>query len=226
MALPLFLLYEGLLLLTSVGRGMHVRVGADVWIKQLLGAFGVYGMQALAVLVLVAGIAVFWYERRRNVPLRVRYFGWMIVESAGYAVVLALLVGGVVGFIFGLQATPLLMAQVSELPLPTLLILSIGAGLYEELFFRVLLVGGLYLGLRRLLQQPRWAYPIAAVVGALIFSAVHYIGPLGDPFAPASFTFRFLFGLALNALFLWRGFAIAAWTHALYDVFVVTSLLG
>ena len=226
MALPLFVLYEGLLLLTSVGRGMYVRVGADVWIKQLLGTFGVYGMQALAVLILAAGIAVFWYERRRNVPLRARYFGWMIMESAAYAVVLALLVGGVVGFIFGLHVRPTLLAQVDRLPTGTLLILSIGAGLYEELFFRVLLVGGLYLGLRRMLQKPSWAYPIAAVVGAVIFSAVHYIGPLGDPFAPASFTFRFLFGLALNALFLWRGFAIAAWTHALYDVFVVTSLLG
>ncbi|MEM6619616.1 MAG: hypothetical protein AAF631_09965, partial [Pseudomonadota bacterium] len=35
----------------------------------------------------------------------------------------------------------------------------------------------------------------------------------GDPFTRHVFTFRFLFGLALNAVFLWRGFALAAWTH-------------
>ena len=70
------------------------------------------------------------------------------------------------------------------------------------------------------------AYLIAAVVGAAIFSAVHYIGPLGDVFELPSFIFRFLFGLALNALFLVRGFGVAAWTHALYDILVVSKILG
>ena len=69
----------------------------------------------------------------------------------------------------------------------------------------------------------RRAYIIAAVVGAVVFSAVHHIGAFGDPFTLPVFTFRFLFGLALNAVFLLRGFALAAWTHALYDVLVVTG---
>jgi len=30
----------------------------------------------------------------------------------------------------------------------------------------------------------------------------------------------------LNGIFLVRGFGIAAWTHALYDVLVVTQMLG
>ncbi|NBB73510.1 MAG: CPBP family intramembrane metalloprotease, partial [Bacteroidetes bacterium] len=63
-------------------------------------------------------------------------------------------------------------------------------------------------------------------LGAAIFSAVHYVGPFGDAFTLASFSFRFLFGLALNGLFLWRGFGVAAWTHALYDVMLVVGLLG
>ena len=51
---------------------------------------------------------------------------------------------------------------------------------------------------------------------------MHYIGTLGDAFTLSSFTFRFLFGLALNVVFLVRGFGVAAWTHALYDVMIVT----
>jgi membrane protease YdiL (CAAX protease family) len=117
------------------------------------------------------------------------------------------------------------LAQFHALPLPTQLALSLGAGLYEELVFRVLLVGGMFLGLKRLMADRRHAYAVAAVVGALIFSWVHYIGPFGDPFTLASFTYRFLFGLALNGVFLLRGFAAAAWTHALYDVLVVLRLL-
>ena len=107
-----------------------------------------------------------------------------------------------------------------------MLVLSIGAGLYEELVFRVLLVGGLYWGIQHLASDKITAYLVAAVVGAMVFSAVHYIGALGDPFELSSFFFRFLFGLALNALFLVRGFGVAAWTHALYDILVVSQILG
>ena len=108
----------------------------------------------------------------------------------------------------------------------TQLALSIGAGLYEELLFRVLLVGGLALLFRPFFQHPNAAYLLAAILGAALFSLVHYAGPLGDPFELPSFTFRFAFGLALNVLFLWRGFGVAAWTHALYDVMVVTGMFG
>ena len=60
----------------------------------------------------------------------------------------------------------------------------------------------------------------ATVLGAVIFSAFHYIGPLGDTLELGSFTFRMVAGLLLSGLFLARGFGIAAWTHALYDVFL------
>jgi membrane protease YdiL (CAAX protease family) len=159
----------------------------------------------------------------------------MIVESLAYAVVLAVLIGWVVGLLFAVApqavAAPVAAAhglalQVVQPGWLTMLALSLGAGIYEELVFRVILVGGLFLALHRLTAWERGrAYVVAAVVGALIFSAVHYIGVLGDPFQLGSFTFRFLFGLALNAVFLIRGFGIAAWTHALYDVLVVTFVL-
>lgn len=103
----------------------------------------------------------------------------------------------------------------------TQLMLSLGAGLYEELLFRVLLVGALaLLGERVLGWRRREAGIMACVVGALLFSGFHYIGPFGDPWQLASFTFRFLAGLVFSALYLTRGFGITAWTHALYDVYV------
>lgn len=223
MALPLLVFYEALILLVNRGQVMQVRVGADVWMKTLLHSLGGAGVHVLAVVVLLIGIGVFIYDRRRSVPIRPRYFGWMVLESAAYAVVVALLVSTVVGLIFfRVLAGP--QGAVDGLWMQ--LALSIGAGLYEELFFRVLLVGGLFWVLRQTRMDRTGAYLAAALVGALLFSAVHYIGALGDAFTLSSFTFRFLFGLALNALFLWRGFGVAAWTHALYDVLVVTHLLG
>ena len=223
-ALPLLVAYHVLILLANTGSPRQIRVGSEVWIQELLALLGATGMAVLGALVLIVGIVIFAAERPERIPIRRRYFGWMIAESAVYAVVLALVIGWTVGFLF--SAAPsyaTLMAQVGQPSYLLKLALSLGAGIYEELVFRVVLVGGLAWAVHRLTawERPR-AYAVAAIVGALVFSAVHYLGPLGDPFALPSFTFRFLFGLALNAVFLVRGFGIAAWTHALYDVLVVT----
>ena len=224
MALPLLVLYEGLIWFVNQGQVMQVRISAEVWMKQVLPTVGATGMHVLALVVVLVGLGVYLYERKKNIPLRPRYAGWIIGESAVYAVFLAFLVSTVVGLIFA--AAP--SAQMDEQGIWTKLALSIGAGLYEELLFRVILVGGLFGMLRMILgeSQRTLAYVVAAVVGALLFSWVHYIGSLGDPFTLSSFTFRFLFGLALNVVFLVRGFGVAAWTHALYDVMIVTGMLG
>ena len=229
-ALPLFVLYEAGVLLANRGPG-EIRVGADVWLKTILATVGATGWAALGAVVLLVGAGVWWAERERRPPLVPRYFGYLVAESLLYAVVLAALVGGVVGALFGAWpavwggALPdLALAQMARLGLGLQLALSIGAGLYEELVFRVLLVGGLFVLAHRVGGVERQAaYVAAAVVGAVVFSAVHHLGPLGDPFTLSVFTFRFLFGLALNGVFLLRGFALAAWTHALYDVLVVTG---
>ena len=103
--------------------------------------------------------------------------------------------------------------------------ISLGAGIYEELLFRVLLVGCLAWAARRLFGWSAGAAGVfATVVGALIFSAFHYIGPYGDHLELASFTFRAIAGVMFSALYLLRGFGITAWTHALYDVFL--AVLG
>lgn len=221
-ALPLLVLYEVMIIQVNASRPEQIRIGAEVWLKQLLALVGGTGL-FLGAMIGLFGAYILIYERKKRIPLRWRYFLALLAESAVYAVVVAGLVSSVVGILFA--AAPLTQAA-APLDLWTRLALSIGAGVYEELFFRVLLVGGLYWGLRRFEVEQRRAYVVAAVIGALLFSAVHYIGALGDPFALSTFTFRFLFGLALNVLFLLRGFGVAAWTHALYDVMFVTGFLG
>ena len=221
-ALPLLLLYEGLVVFASEGQIASVRVGAEVWLRSLLALIGGAGFAVLGLVVILVGIGILLYERKRNIPLRARYFGWMGAESAAYAVVLAVLISGTVGQLFAVVPPGGMAGE----GLWTQIGLSVGAGVYEELFFRVLLVGGLFVLLRALMESPIAAYVVAALVGAAIFSGVHHLGPYGDPFTLGVFTFRFLFGLALNVLFLWRGFGVTAWTHALYNVMVVTGVLG
>jgi hypothetical protein len=217
-ALPLVVLYEVLAHLTLGATG--VRVSADVWIKGLLASVDATGGWLFAAVVVALGAALILRERRRYgpLPLRGAYFAGMLAESTGLAVVLAFAVSAVVGMVFA-------QAGGKAIGLSGQLALSLGAGIYEELVFRVILVGGLAWGLRRVWTRTP-AYLVAAVVGALVFSAIHYVGPYGDAFTLPSFTFRALFGLALNAVFLLRGFGIAAWTHAIYDVLVTVKAFG
>ncbi len=218
-ALPLFVLYEAMIVAVNTGTQKPVRVGAEVWLKDLLAMTGVRGGLLLVLIAALAALAAFFLDRKRNIPMRGRYFAGIVGESAVYAVAVAILVSNLVAAIFAVAPPP-------EGDLWTQLALSIGAGLYEELLFRVLLVGGLALLFYPLFDNPNAGYLLAAILGAALFSLVHYVGPLGDPLELPSFTFRFAFGLALNVLFLWRGFGVAAWTHALYDVMVVTGVFG
>lgn len=219
-ALPLWAAYEMLILLANSSRLGEIRVSADIWIKRVLSGFGAAGMFGLGVAVLLIGIAVFFWERKRNLPIRPRYLFMIPLESAVYAVALGWTVGAAIGALFSMVPP-----QLARIDAPTQLALSLGAGIYEELLFRVLLVGGLFLVFKRF-SEVSVAYVTAALIGAAIFSSVHYIGAFGDPFTFASFSFRFLFGLMLNGLYLARGFGVAAWTHALYDVSIVIGFWG
>ena len=106
------------------------------------------------------------------------------------------------------------------------LVMSLGAGFYEEIAFRVGLFGlGLRLVLGLIGSLPRFKRTLVAFAWALAtslaFSAWHYVGDLGEPFELRSFVFRSVCGLAFTAIYSFRGFAPAVWTHTIYDAWVL-----
>jgi membrane protease YdiL (CAAX protease family) len=103
-------------------------------------------------------------------------------------------------------------------------VISAGAGFHEELIFRVIVMGGLAWLLTGL-TGPGRAWIVALVLSSLVFSLAHHVGPVGEPFTFAAFVYRTLAGVFFALVYHVRGFAVAAWTHALYDVYVL-SLTG
>jgi membrane protease YdiL (CAAX protease family) len=95
-----------------------------------------------------------------------------------------------------------------------------GAGLYEEVLFRLLMLPAVAWACGRLGATAGAAGAWAVFITSIVFSAAHYIGPLGDTFDLHSFAFRALAGIFFATLFLVRGFGIAAGTHAAYDMIV------
>jgi membrane protease YdiL (CAAX protease family) len=95
-----------------------------------------------------------------------------------------------------------------------------GAGLYEEVLFRLLLLPLVVWVLQRLGFSMFSAGLCALLSTSLLFSAAHYVGPDGDTLQLYSFFFRTMAGIFFAALFLLRGFGIAAGTHAAYDLVI------
>jgi hypothetical protein len=91
---------------------------------------------------------------------------------------------------------------------------------HEELLFRLLLIGGTVAALTRWTSMSVGLATVIAVLGsAVLFSVAHYLGP--EEFALYTFAYRSLAGLVFASLFLLRGLAVAVYTHALYDVYVL-----
>ncbi|MEM1449118.1 MAG: hypothetical protein AAF957_06965 [Planctomycetota bacterium] len=122
-------------------------------------------------------------------------------------------------------------------PVPTLTRAGfvMGGAAYEEIVFRFGGVSVTWLAARALLgwfgAGPRarfWGSIALSMLGsALLFSAFHlgaltgWLGPGGEPFDAAVFTWRTTAGILLAALFFWRGLGVAAWTHAAFNLSIL-----
>lgn len=212
--LPLLMGYEvGLVLLhAQVVNWAHGLVRLAV-----LRVFGpAEPMLFAAVVALLLGLSL-----RRTEGLRVdlELFGVMFIESVLYA--------GTLGLVCSVTARRLLLMSASGGGPAFLrdIVLSVGAGVYEEILFRVVVLGGLYYALKRGLRlRPALAAAAGIIASSLLFAACHHLGPYGEPLEMARVSYRFAMGSVFAALYIYRGLGIVVYTHALYDVIVSLSL--
>lgn len=213
-ALPLFLLYQiGVVLVPAASGADLVTSGLLHLVQGNLAAYlgTLLGLAVLLILVVVA--------RGQRKRLRAGLLVPVLLESGIYALTMGTLIVFVMARVLGF---PLPLAVGPALGTAEKVVLSLGAGFHEELLFRLALFGGLaVIGTRWLGWRPLIAGLAAAVVSSVLFALAHHIGPAGDPLRLDLFTYRFLAGGFFAALYEWRGFAVAAYTHALYDLYVL-----
>jgi hypothetical protein len=215
--LPLLVLYEAGVLWLGGTQPDALRNGADAWLRWGLERFGLRQLY-LAPLLLGLLFLVWSWVRREDRPddLGSVWLG-MAIESVAFALGLWGLSRGFGPLLSGMgvelawAAPPVALGQ---------LVTYIGAGIYEEVLFRLLLFS-LLRGLLQLLLVPALlAFGIAAVLSAALFSAAHHLGPYSEPFESYVFLFRIMAGVYFALLFQLRGFGIAVGAHACYDVLV------
>jgi len=226
LTLPVFLTYQlGVIFL-------NVRNATDVVTARLLELAHGDRLTYLGLTTgLGLGMVVVFAILGRGQVLKARKLVQIAVEGAAYAVAMGSATSWVVGKLFA-GPSP---ASATRDPFAGL-VMSFGAGFYEELAFRVVLFGLgakilVWLFARQSVGLVRNAPPLRigaifvmiswAFASAAAFSGMHYVGSLGDPFELRSFAARAALGLALTLVYATRGFAAAVWTHALYDVWVL-----
>lgn len=214
LVLPLLLFYEVGVLFADVMNGADFLTGA---LLRLVGLKGFLGVQAGILLVSIA-LAL---HLRRSQKFEMRNFIPVLLESGVYALTMGTLILFVMTDLLGIDPR-LAASAVQRTGLFDKLVLSVGAGVYEELVFRLLLLGGLLWVGDRLLRLRRWvSIVLAFAISSVLFSLAHHLGPMGEPFRIGVFTYRVMAGLFFGSLFRFRGFPIAVWTHALYDIYVM-----
>jgi hypothetical protein len=103
---------------------------------------------------------------------------------------------------------------------PYKLAVAAGAGFYEEAFFRFAILGAIFFLAKEVGKlRPFTAGALALVLSGAAFSAAHFLG--GETPELGAFIYRLAAGIILGLVFLTRGFGIAAWTHAIYDLYVL-----
>lgn len=182
---------------------------------------GDYLLLQLALCAVYVTVLVQW--RRRGVLVRDSFLP-MLLESSIYALtlgsVIIVIMQEVLGFSLaaGLsQGAPMALRKTGES-----LIVALGAGVYEELVFRLGVMAGGAAVLTRLDIRPSMAIIIAAAASAVLFSLAHHSGAHGEPFELAVFTYRLLAGGVFCLIFYYRSLAHAVYTHFLYDLYVLT----
>ena len=207
--LPLLVGYElGILLLRSdTINWVHGLV------RLVLNVFG--RAEPLVFAALVALLAVLALRQIKGRRVDAELFGLMLIESLAYACALGLVCG------FFARRLPPLGTMGLEGDVARDIVLSVGAGVYEEALFRVVLMGAFYYGLKLWSGlRPGWVAGISIVVSSIAFAACHHLGACGDAWEIGLFAYRSAMGVVFATLYIYRGLGIVVYTHALFDIFV------
>lgn len=223
--LPLIILYEvGSAVYLSGGRGgipqtikAH-RLFEDLF--EMMGAVGLY-LPAIALVTVLLTWHLLTRDKWRIKPMVI---GMMGMESVAWTLPL-LVLGSLHLRTFGGPAAAQAVDDWSQLAWQARATIAVGAGIYEEMLFRLVGVALLHFIFADLVGLRSSAASGAAVVcAAVAFAMYHQVrfesGAINWPWL----LFLTAAGLYFGMLYILRGFGITVATHALYDILVLVLL--
>ena len=179
----------------------------------------------------VLAVGFLWHLKRSRVRIRLWYIAGMFLEAAIAGIVLAVLVYFILGRqlpeFFTFQPNPGVTRQLARQGLASpwsRVAAAIGAGVFEELLFRVLLLAGFYYlwaKNRGPLGDDQAAAVRAVLLSSVVFTLLHLgsvsVGGLLSVFATS---------ILLSWLYLARGYGVAALAHTAYDLYLMFGVVA
>jgi len=217
---PFIVLYE----IGAVMYAHNIDITARLMLRSFFEWFGVAGYYLPGLVVVV--VLISWHFARKD-PIRLepKTYLFMAAESIAWALPL---------FVFFLllarqpeqaAGVPIdLQSSTGEPTWQARMVFSFGAGIYEELLFRLIAIALLHLLLVDVLgMAENWGAGGAIALSAVAFAFYHFTG--GRAFEWGPFLQYTLAGVYFAGIYLFRGFGIVAGTHAFYDVMAVALML-
>ena len=210
---PLIVVYEiGTRYFTTAAlHGREQQIIAFTMLQRFFRLFGVNGQHLPALA--VATILLAWHMARQDRwQVHLTTLVGMLAESILLALPLIALSRELARYF------PLLALSSTT---KDVVIMSLGAGVYEELVFRLALFSILSLVVKDAMGvKAAWSSLWIVVLSAVAFAGYHYLSP-AEHFQWRSFMFRTAAGAYFGLLFLLRGFGVTAGSHAAYDILIL-----
>ena len=214
-ALPMLIAYEICIFTMNHSDIVGMRNGADVLFRQFFALFNVYGFYVVGFVVILSFLITYYFQSRgkKAGKFRGQFFLLMLIESMAYGLLMFLLIDRLGGFTMSIGSS----SEIRQM-----IVLALGAGVYEEFIFRVIFITAFLFLFKDIFKlHPAISGILSVILSSFIFAAFHYMGAFGDAFNLRSLAIRFAAGVFLSCVYYFRGYGITAYAHTIYDVMVI-----
>ena len=214
-ALPMLIAYEICIFTMNHSDIVGMRNGADILFRQFFALYNVYGFYVVGFVVILSFLITYYFQSRgkKAGKFRGQFFLLMLIESMAYGLLMFLLIDRLGGFTMSIGSS----SEIRQM-----IVLALGAGVYEEFIFRVIFITAFLFLFKDIFKlHPAISGILSVILSSFIFAAFHYMGAFGDAFNLRSLAIRFAAGVFLSCVYYFRGYGITAYAHTIYDVMVI-----
>ena len=212
---PFFLMYEILAFFLFDSSNYVIRNSADIIFRdifQIITNNTIFTYNSLLLILILCFI--FYSYNDKETEFNLNYIFLMFIEGIILGLCLVVILNGYNVFNYSSQNYFLIDYSF-------MFYSCLGAGIWEEILFRYLLLTILIIFLNKVTNKYT-SIIISIIISSLIFSMFHYIGSSGDVFTIYTFIVRFVGGIYLSIIYLYRGLGISMISHIVYDFVLVT----
>ncbi len=212
---PFFLMYEILAYFLFDNSDYVIRNSADIIFRDI---FEIISNNTLitynGLLLILIFLFIFYNLKNKSPEFTLSYIFFMFIEGVFFGLLLLFILNGFSVFNYSQQ-------NYFFIDYSFMFYSCLGAGIWEEILFRYLLLSSLINIFKKIIDKYS-SIILSIFISALLFSMFHYIGSLGDVFNIYTFIVRFVGGIYLSIIYLYRGLGISMISHIIYDFILVT----